>query len=90
MKKSSDYIKVLTKIIKKFSVSEAYIFGSYVDTPENFNDIDVGVVMIDKKQFFVLYSELIENIDIPVDLICLNDRSKFNSLILRDGVKIYG
>lgn len=90
MKDKSGNIKTLVRIIKKFKVSKAYLFGSYIDNPDNYKDIDVGVIMDDKKEFFVLYSELIEHFDIPVDLILLNDRSKFNSLILRDGIKIYG
>ncbi len=81
-----------TKIIelaKKYKVSSIYLFGSSLDLNNEANDIDLGVEGIDPKLFFKFYGELLRSLSKSVDLVDLSEKSLFNNLVEKNGVKIY-
>ena len=86
----NEVINILKDRMKRYAVSEAYIFGSFLDAGDMFHDIDIGVVMKNKRDFFKLYSDIVDSVDYSVDLVPLHVQSKFVDLVKRDGIKIYG
>jgi len=81
--------EIIIKCAKKFNVSLIYLFGSAVSSKE-YNDIDLAIKGIKPELFFKFYGELLNNLNLPVDLIDLSDESLFNQIIQEKGVKILG
>jgi predicted nucleotidyltransferase len=82
-----------TKIIKigvQYRVSEILLFGSSIDPNREANDIDLAVAGIDPENFFNFYGDLLFELSKPVDLIDLSSDTKFNRLVYRDGIRLYG
>lgn len=86
----NEIIDIVKDRIQRYAVREAYIFGSFLNPDDTFRDIDIGVVMKNKGDFFKLYSAIVDSLDYPVDMVPLHNQSKFVDLVKRDGVKIYG
>jgi predicted nucleotidyltransferase len=79
----------LHDVAHRFGATEVYLFGSSLNS-ETARDIDLGVRGIAPENFFDFYGELIMMLPRPVDLVNLEKPSLFCSLIMRDGVKVYG
>lgn len=82
-----------TKIINigvQYRVSEILLFGSSIDPDREANDIDLAVAGIDPENFFNFYGDLLFELSKPVDLIDLSSDTKFNRLVYRDGIRLYG
>jgi predicted nucleotidyltransferase len=78
-------------IITEFNVEKVILFGSLIDK-EKFtesSDIDIGLIGLDKKDFFKLYSRLSDRIPWPIDLVDLDENPKFKAKILERGEIIY-
>lgn len=80
---------IITHCAKKYNVKSILLFGSAAKKNE-YNDIDLAVEGIKPGLFFCFYGELSRTIDKAVDLIDLDLESPFNTLVKRDGLKIYG
>ena len=81
----------LINIITEFNVEKVVLFGSLLDK-EKFtecSDIDIGLVGLDKRDFFKLYSRLTDRISWPIDLVDLDDDPKFKTKVLERGEIIY-
>lgn len=52
------------------------------------NDIDIAVDCIADKDHFSFYGELIFSLSKPVDVIDLSVKSKFNDLVLGEGISL--
>ncbi|MFX1298114.1 MAG: nucleotidyltransferase family protein [Promethearchaeota archaeon] len=81
--------EIIIRCARKYKVSKVYLFGSAVDNSE-YNDIDLAVEGIEPESFFKFYGELIRKLTKPVDLIDLSEKSLFNQIIAKRGVKILG
>jgi len=81
--------EIIVQYAKKYKVSSVYLFGSSLDQSE-YNDIDLAVNGIKPDLFFKFYGELLRNLPKPADLIDLSEKSLFNQIIEKEGVKIYG
>jgi predicted nucleotidyltransferase len=81
--------EIIIRYAKKYKVSSVYLFGSALDQSE-YNDIDLAVNGIKPDLFFKFYGELLRNLPKPLDLIDLSEKSLFNQIIEKEGVKIYG
>ena len=81
--------KSISEIAKKYKAKKVFLFGSGSVSKEN-RDIDLAVEGIASSDFFKFYSELIFSLSKPVDLVDLNTKSRFNDLILSEGVLLYG
>jgi len=81
------------KIIKigvQYHAREILLFGSSIDPNRKANDIDLAVAGIAPESFFNFYGDLLFELSKPVDLIDLSNDTKFNRLIYRDGIRLYG
>ena len=81
--------KAIVECAGKYKVSSVYLFGSSLRKGRA-NDIDLGVKGIEPVLFFKFYGELIMRLSKPVDLVDLSHKSKFNDIVLEEGVKVYG
>jgi len=77
-------------IARKYRVKEVFLFGSSIDLNRQANDIDLAVIGIEPEKFFDFYGDLLFELSKPVDLIDLSSDTKFNRLVYRDGVRLYG
>lgn len=83
-------IEKIKKILKKYSVKEAYIFGSYKDNPKEARDIDIAISLGNYNEFFKISAALAMSTKKPLDLIWLDQASKFKAMVKKQGLKIYG
>ena len=81
---------VIVNIARRYDVEGVLLFGSSIDPDREANDIDLAVEGIAPAKFFEFYGELLCALSRPVDLVELSRDSKFNRLIYREGVRLYG
>lgn len=75
-------------IARKYQATRILLFGSAIsDSLEN-NDIDIAVEGIEEKHFFAFYGELMLALSKPVDVIDLSIKSKFNDLVVKEGIPL--
>jgi len=77
-------------IARRYDVGEVLLFGSSANPKRQANDIDLAVDGIEPAQFFSFYGDLLFGLSKPVDLISLANDTKFNRLVSREGIRIYG
>jgi len=82
--------KIIRDISKQYHAKKVLLFGSSIDPEKEGHDIDIAVEGIPAKDFFKYYGDLIFSLSKPVDVIDIKERSGFISLILREGVLLYG
>ncbi len=80
----------IAEIARRYNVRAVLLFGSGADPTTEANDIDLAVEGIIPEKFFSFYGDLIFSLSKPVDLVDLSKDTKFNRLIYRDGVRLYG
>lgn len=80
----------IVDIARRYDVKGILLFGSSVDPSREAKDIDLAVEGIAPARFFDFYGELLLALSKPVDLVELSRDSKFNRLVYRDGVRLYG
>ena len=85
----TDKHKIL-EIAKKYKAERVFLFGSSIDDNEDARDIDIAVEGIPYSVYFKFCSELIFGLSKPVDVIDLKTKSRFNELIISEGIPIYG
>lgn len=81
----------IISIAGRFKVKRILLFGSNIssDAREG-RDIDLAVEGVPPKDFFQFYGELLFSLNKPVDLVDLSVDNKFNRLIRKEGLAIYG
>lgn len=77
-------------IAEKYKAKKVILFGSGSMPTKESRDIDLAVEGVSDSHFFKFYSELIFSLSKPVDLVDLDSKNRFNSLILSEGVLLYG
>jgi len=75
---------------RRFNVGEILLFGSSAEPDDRAGDIDLAVGEIMPQKFFSFYEELLFSLSKPVDLIDLSKDTKFNRLVRREGIRLYG
>ena len=80
----------IIKFAQKYNVSALYLFGSSLEENAEARDIDLGVKGIDPMLFFKFYGELSRHVSKEVDLVDLSQKTRFNELVEKRGIKIYG
>ncbi len=80
----------IVDIARRYDVGGILLFGSSADPKMEVNDIDLAVEGIAPEKFFSFYGELLFNLSKPVDLIDLSSDTKFNRLVYREGIRLYG
>ena len=82
-----------TKIIaaaRRYGVETVLLFGSGARRRGTGRDIDLAVAGVAAEDFFKFYGELLLQLSQPVDVVLLRGRSKFATLIRREGIRLYG
>jgi predicted nucleotidyltransferase len=80
----------IVDIARRYGVREVLLFGSSADPNRDANDIDLAVEGIAAEEFFSFYGELLFALSKPVDVIDLSNDTKFNRLVYREGIRLYG
>ncbi len=80
--------KAIQAIARKYQATRVLLFGSAIsDSGEN-NDIDIAVEGVAEKHFFAFYGELMLALSKPVDVVDLSIKSKFNDLVIKEGIPL--
>jgi predicted nucleotidyltransferase len=87
---NEDEKNAIIEIAKRYGVTRVLLFGSSADPQKRGRDIDLAVEGLPPEDFFGFYGELLFGLPLPVDLIDLASSSKFNQMVRREGVVIYG
>ena len=74
---------------KKYDAKYIILFGTSASDAES-NDIDIAVKGVKPENFFKFYAEIFKRATKPVDLIDLTEKSAFNALVEKNGIRIYG
>lgn len=77
-------------LARQYGVHKVLLFGSGAEDQKEARDIDLGVIGIEPRQFFKFYGDLMFSLSRPVDLIDLSKDTRFNAIIKREGIPIYG
>ena len=80
----------IVKIARRYNVGRILLFGSSADSQHESNDIDLAVEDIEPAHFFNFYGDLLFGLSKPVDLIDLRYDTKFNKIVRREGIRLYG
>jgi predicted nucleotidyltransferase len=80
----------IVDIARRYGVRGVLLFGSSADPKREADDIDLAVEGIVPEKFFSFYGDLIFGLSKPVDLIDLSSDTKFNRLVYREGIRLYG
>lgn len=79
-------IEKAKEILKEFGVSEIFVFGSIANgSSKESSDIDIAVIGLSADKFFYAYSKLAMKLDHEVDLISLDDKSRFSNALIKSG-----
>lgn len=82
--------KVIQEVSAKYQVKRVLLFGSSLDTNRESNDIDIAIEGISPQNFFRYYADLLFMLSKPVDIVDIDEQSKFTLLIKKEGIVIYG
>jgi len=80
----------IADIAGRYGVRGILLFGASADPKRQANDIDLAVEGVAPEQFFDFYGDLLFSLSKPVDLIDLSNDTKFNKLVYREGIRLYG
>ena len=82
--------KKIIELCREYKVSRALLFGSGTSDAGVSRDIDLGVSGVPAGRFFAFYGELLFTLSKPVDLVDLDVKSAFTSIIQAEGLLLYG
>ena len=82
--------QTIVSLADRYGVKKILLFGSSAALEREGRDIDLAVDGIRAGDFFRFYGDLLFGLKRSVDLVDLSSDSKFNDLIRREGVPIYG
>ena len=81
--------RIILAYAEKYELEKVVLFGS-AQEKEDARDIDIAIKGITEKFFFRFCWELYRDLSKPVDVIDLNKKSMFNTLVEKDGIVLYG
>jgi len=81
---------VILSLAKKYGVKAVLLFGSSAEPDRQARDIDLDIEGIAPEKFFKFYGDLLLRLSKPVDLVDIARDTKFNRLVRRDGIRLYG
>lgn len=81
---------IIRETAKRFKAKTVLLFGSGADPAREAEDIDLAVEGVAPGEFFSFYGELLFDLSKPVDLIELSKDTKFNRIVRREGIVLYG
>jgi len=81
---------VILSLARKYGVKGVLLFGSSAEPDRQARDIDLGIEGILPEKFFRFCGDLLLGLSKPVDVVDLSRDTKFNRLVRRDGIRLYG
>ena len=76
-------IEKAVEVLKKEGCAEIYIFGSLVNGDFNEDsDIDIAIKGLSPNKFFKVIGKLLGELNIPFDLVDLEDNSRFSQRLM--------
>ncbi len=79
-------IRAAVDILRKEGCKEIYLFGSLVHGDfSNKSDIDLAVKGLEKRHYFKILGKLMMALEHSVDLINLEKKDRFSTLLLQKG-----
>lgn len=86
LKKTIDALDVLAN---QYQISEAYIFGSVIQSGKfgNYSDVDIAVKGLNKFLQYQFIANLSSIIERNVDVILLEDKCHITDIIIQEGIK---
>lgn len=84
-----EHINKAIGISKKYNVIRLILFGSALEDFENASDLDLACEGIHDWNFFRLAAELEEQLKINIDLVSVDDDSRFSQHIKKIGKVLY-
>lgn len=82
--------QTIVSLATRYRVKKILLFGSNAAAEKEGRDIDLAVEGIQARDFFKFYGDLLFGLKMAVDLIDLSSDSKFNNLVRREGIPVYG
>lgn len=79
----------IQQIAGKYCATQVLLFGSSLIPGRKAHDIDIAVEGVAEKDFFAFYGEIMCALSKPVDVVDLSVKSRFTSMIRREGVAIH-
>lgn len=89
MVSESDKAKIID-LAERYHAKKVLLFGSSALPDREGEDIDLAVEGVPDSLFFRFYGELIFSLSKAVDLVDLRKPSKFTTMILAEGLPLYG
>jgi predicted nucleotidyltransferase len=82
--------KIIHDIARKYHASRVLLFGSSLSDSDESRDIDLAIEGVADKDFYAFYGELLYALSKPVDIVDVSRPTKFNELVLKEGIALYG
>ena len=80
----------IAALARRYGAGTVWLFGSNADRRNQGRDLDLAVEGVAPARFFQFVGDLMLSLSKPVDVVAMGKKSKFNALIWRDGIPIYG
>ena len=81
--------RLILKHAKKYNLIRVILFGSSINSGDA-RDIDIGVNGLRPELFFDFCWEIYRDLSKPVDIIDLDKKNLFNTIVEKEGVVLYG
>lgn len=84
-----DLVAAIAACARKFDAGVIWLFGSTLEDPARAGDVDLAVEGLAPEKFFDFYSELMDVLPKPVDLVDLSLDPPIAPIVREEGVRIY-
>lgn len=89
MPASEQQLKRTVAVLRRHGATRVVLFGSAMASPENAQDLDVACSGLSPKEYLRAVGDLMDELNVPVDLVDLSDRTPFTRMIEEKGRIIY-
>jgi predicted nucleotidyltransferase len=79
----------IATLADRYGACAVWLFGSSADPHRHGRDLDLAVEGVAPARFFPFVGDSMLSLSRPVDVVALEERSKFSALIRRNGIPIY-
>jgi predicted nucleotidyltransferase len=89
MKIAPEQMRSVVDALKEFGARRVIIFGSYLESPENAHDIDIGVEGIPPRRLGAAELAVYRLLRLPFDLVSREETPQFFSMIEGNANTLY-
>lgn len=80
---------VVARVARRYGAARVWLFGPSANGRNRGRDLDLAVEGLAPGRFFQFLGDLMLALSSPVDLVCLEKRTKLNALIRKEGIPIF-